>query len=146
MKYWGQMYKLLDHDCLLQILCHAAHLTYIKQQMGSFPWQQTSQIRTKIIYHDRQVVLQREMALDLVEIRLPWSHRGWFFSSCWFERNPLVSVREKCFQMVICLRPVDFITYLLLCIHLSYELEVLHMLFKTYFSFYQKNYLCLSLS
>ena len=47
--------------------------------------------------------------------------------------------------MVICLRHVDFITYLLLCIHLSYELEVLYMLFKTYFSFYQKNYICLCL-
>lgn len=70
------MYKLLDRVCLLQFLCHAAHLTYIKEQMGSFPWQQTSQIRTKIIYHDRQVVLQTEMALDLVEIWLQWSHRG----------------------------------------------------------------------
>ena len=70
------MYKLSDHVCLLQILCEAAHLTYIKEQMGSFPWQQTSQIRTKVIYHDKQVVLQTEMALDLVEIRLQWSHRG----------------------------------------------------------------------
>lgn len=38
----------------------------------------------------------------------------------------------------MCLRHVDFITYLLLCIHLSYELEVLYMLFETYFSFYRK--------
>lgn len=70
------MYKLLDHGCLLQILCHAAHLTCIKEQMGSFPWQQASQIRTKIIYHDRQVVLQAETALNLGETWSQWSHKG----------------------------------------------------------------------
>lgn len=69
------MYKLLEHVCLLQIVCRAPHLTYIKEQMGSFPWQQTSQIRMKIIYHDRQVVLPTEMALDLVEMCLQWSQR-----------------------------------------------------------------------
>jgi len=30
------MYKLSNLVCLLQILCHAAHLTYIKEQMASF--------------------------------------------------------------------------------------------------------------
>lgn len=70
------MYELSDPARLLQILCHAAHLTYIKEQMGSFPWQQISQIRTEIIYGDRQVVLQTEISLNLVEIWPQWTHGG----------------------------------------------------------------------
>lgn len=70
------MYELSDPACLLQILCHAAHLTYIKEQMGSFLWQQISLIRTKVIYGDRQVVLQTGISLNLMEMWSQWSHGG----------------------------------------------------------------------
>lgn len=44
--------------------------------MGSFLWQQISLIRTKVIYGDRQVVLQTGISLNLMEMWSQWSHGG----------------------------------------------------------------------